>query len=74
VPAQDCIRSQNRGHLLRHPSAEHFAFNCQRPALVIVEQDTFHAELLSEHTILGPKVLDHVLLLAIDPAGQDQDQ
>ena len=33
-----------------------------------------NTELLSEHTILGPKVLDHVLLLAIDPAGQDQDQ
>jgi hypothetical protein len=43
----------------------------QRP-LVIVEQNALLAELLSEHTILGPKVLDHVLLLAIDPAGQDQ--
>ena len=53
---------------------EDFAFNCQTPPLAIVEQNGFLAELLSEHTIFGPKVLDHVLLLAIDPAGQDQDQ
>src|SRR4029453_959465 len=33
-----------------------------------------NTELLSEHTILGPKLLDHLLLLAIDAAGQDQDQ
>ncbi|MAG94824.1 MAG: hypothetical protein CMJ48_13935 [Planctomycetaceae bacterium] len=40
--------------------------------LVAVEQNTFLAELLPEHLILGQQALDHKLLLPIDPAGQDQ--
>jgi len=46
----------------------------QAPPLIIVEQDAFFAELLSEHAILGSKALDDVLLSMIDPAGQDQKQ
>jgi hypothetical protein len=34
----------------------------------------FLAELLSEHAILRSRMLDHVLLSMVDPAGQDQEQ
>jgi len=40
--------------------------------LIIVEQHSFLAELLSQYPILGQKVLDDVLLSMIDPAGKDQ--
>ena len=42
------------------------------PPLIIVEQNAFLAELFSEHAILGSKVLDHVLLSMVDPAGEDK--
>src|SRR5262249_27770035 len=43
-------------------------------ALVVVEQDAFLAQLLLEHLVFGTEVLDDLLLLAMDPAGQDDQQ
>ena len=37
------------------------------------EEDALLTELLLEHLILGPQVLDHLLLLAIDPARENND-
>ena len=74
VPAQNRIRSHDRRYLLEHLPPEDLAFDCQTASLVISEQDTFLAELVSEHVILGSKVLDYFLLSMIDPAGQDQEQ
>jgi hypothetical protein len=34
----------------------------------------FGATKLTEHAILGSKVLDHVPLSMVDPAGEDQEQ
>ncbi len=45
-----------------------------RPALVVVEQDPFLSELLTEDPVLRQEVLDSVLLSAIDPPGEDQEQ
>jgi hypothetical protein len=38
------------------------------------EQDPFLAELLFEYRVLGSQILNHILLLAIDPAGKDHDE
>jgi hypothetical protein len=46
------------------------AIDRQAPALVVILQDTLLAQLLLNHEILGTEVLDHLLLLLIDPAGQ----
>jgi len=35
--------------------------------LIIIEQEAFFAELLSEHAILGTKILDDVLLSFSNP-------
>ena len=44
------------------------------PALVVVKEDSLLPELLSEDPILRYEVLDSVLLSAIDPAREDQEQ
>jgi hypothetical protein len=74
MPAQKRIWSHDSGHLLEHLPPEHLAFRSQAPSLIIVEQNAFLAELFSEHAILGTKVFNHVLLLMVDPAGEDQEQ
>jgi hypothetical protein len=74
VPAQNGIGSHDRGHLLEHLPSEDFAFHSQAPPLIIVEQNAFPAEFLSEHAIFGSKVLDDFLLSMVDPAREDQKQ
>ena len=74
MPAENRIRSHDGGQLLKHLPPEDLAFDGQPPPLVVVEQDSVLPELLSENPILRQEVLDGVLLSAIDPAGQDQEQ
>ncbi len=45
---------------------------CAAPSAAI-EEDSFLTELLFEHLILGPEVLDHFLLLAVNPACDNDD-
>ena len=45
----------------------------QSPSLIIVEQDAFLANLLLEYLVLRDQVMDHFLLLALDPADQDEE-
>jgi hypothetical protein len=74
MPAEDCIRSHDADQLLEHLAPEDLAFDGQAPALIIVREDSLLPELLSEDPILRYEVLNSVLLSAIDPAGQDQEQ
>jgi hypothetical protein len=74
MPAQDRVRSNDPGQLPEHLPPEDLAFDSQAPPLVVAEQDSLLPELLSEHAILGQDIFEGVLLSAIDPAGQDQEQ
>jgi hypothetical protein len=74
MPTQNRIRSHDAGQFVEHLPAEDLAFDSQPPALVVVEQDSVLSELLSENSILRQEVLNGVLLSAVDPAGQDQEQ
>ena len=48
--------------------------DCQPSPLVVVEQNSLLAVFLPEHRILRPKILDHSLLLAIDPTSENYEQ
>ena len=52
---------------------EKLAFHSQSPSLVIVEQDAFLANPLLEYPVLRDQVMDHFLLLALDPANEDYE-
>jgi hypothetical protein len=72
--SEESYLSHDSGHLIEHLPPEYLAFLRQTLPLIIVEQNAFLAELFSEHAILGTKVFNHVLLLMVDPAGEDQEQ
>ena len=65
LPAEDRIRSDDGGQLLEHLAPEDLAFDGQAPALVVVKEDSFFPEPLSEDPVLRKQVLDGVLLSAI---------
>jgi hypothetical protein len=74
MPAEDRIRSHDSRQLLQDPAPENLAFDGQSPAPVIVKKDLLLPDLLSADPILRYEVLNSVLLSAIDPARQDQEQ
>ena len=74
MPAENRFWGRDVGQMLEHLPSENPAFDGQAPPLVVVEQDSALSELLSQNSILGKEVLDGVLLSAVDPAGEDQEQ
>ncbi len=74
MPTQNRIRRKQGAESFKLLAAEDFPFDGQSSALVVTEQDAFLAELLFENCVLGSQILDHFLLLAIDPSGKDQDK
>ena len=67
-------RSHDGSYRLEQLPPEDLAFDRQTAPLGIIEQDAFLAELLSEHAILGSKILDDFLFSMFAPAGQNQEQ
>ena len=66
--------SYDGGEFVEHSAAEDLAFD-REPALPgIVEEYSFQSEFLPEYVILGQEIFNGVLLLAIDPAGENQEQ
>jgi hypothetical protein len=74
MPAQDGFGSHHGGKLIERLTAEDLALDGEPTALAVVEEYSFLSELLPEYPILSEEVLDGVLLPAIDPAGEDEDQ
>ena len=74
VPAEDCLGSRNGGQLIEYLPSQDLAFDGQAPTLVVIKEDPFLPELLSEDSIFCYEVLDSILLATIDPAHEDQEQ
>ena len=74
MPAKDCVRSNEAGQFLQHLATDDLAFDCQPPPLVVVEQNPLLPELLPEYPILRAKVGNCILLLTVDPAGENDEQ
>ena len=67
MPAQERVRSDDRGQFVEGFAAERLALEGQAAALVIVQENATLAELLSQHLILSQQILDRVLLVSVDP-------
>jgi hypothetical protein len=72
MPAQDGVGGEKRADLGKEHAVKDFPFDRQAAALVVVQQDPALAEFLPEHLVLGPEVINNLLLLAVDPAGKDE--
>jgi hypothetical protein len=69
MPAQDRVWRNNVGDLSEHLAPDDLPFDSQASPLVVVEPDALLAVCFSQDLILGPQVLNDLLLLPVDPAG-----
>ena len=53
---------------------EDLAFDGEPASLAVVEENSFLSRLLPEYLILSEEVLEGVLLPAIEPAAEDEEQ
>jgi len=74
VPAEDGVGREGGTDFAEHLSPEHPALDRQAPPLVIVEPDPPLAVRLLHYLVLGAEVLDDLLLLPVDQAGQDREE
>ncbi len=74
VPAQERIGPDNSGQFVESFATEDLAFDGQASTLVVVEQDSTLAEVFSQHLVLSQQILDRVVLVSVNPAGQDEKQ
>ena len=70
MPTQNRIGCEPDAEPFELLSAKDLPFDDQSSALVIVEQDAFLAEFLLENCVFAAQIFNHMLLLAIDPAGK----
>ncbi len=70
VPAQDRIWRDDRGDAGENAPTEDLALRCESAALVIRESESSPAELFLQDAVLLHEVLDNLVLVAIDPAGE----
>jgi hypothetical protein len=74
MPAENRFRSGDGSKLLRHLPAQDLTLNSQPAPLCLTQQDSLIPKFLLQYSVLGNKVFDHILLLAINPAGKYQQR
>jgi hypothetical protein len=74
VPAQDCFRCDDGANIGERLPAQDLAFDCQSPALVVIQQNPLFAQLFTQNAILGEQIFKDILLMLIDPASQNKEQ
>ena len=66
MPTQNCVRCEQRADFFETVTAENVTFDRQTPPLIVVEQDAFRAVRFPKNPVLGAKVFDRFLLLALE--------
>ena len=64
-----CGNGRNLG---QHLAAQSLSLDGEPAPVVIREPETFAPKPGSEHTVLLSQVINHILLLAVDPASQNE--
>ena len=73
MPSKNRVGCKQRADFFKQFVAQDLTFDGQATSLIVGQQNSFLANLFLENLILGTKVIDDDLLLAIDPAGQDDE-
>jgi hypothetical protein len=73
VPREERIGRHNRGHLGQKFPAQSLGLGGQPTALIVAESKSLVTELLAKYLVLLTKVVNHLQLVLIHPAG-DGDQ
>src|SRR5690606_27150608 len=72
IPAKERVGRDDSAELKQLHSGELFGGARKPPALGVGEPQAPGPELLSQHAVFGLEVFDGLLLLAVEPAGRDQ--
>ncbi len=73
MPSQEGFRCDDPCQITQAAKPEDLPFNGQSTSLIVVEQNPFLADDLPQNLILGPQIFDRLLLTAVDPS-RDSDQ
>ena len=74
MPSQQGLGSDDGGDFTKDATAKHLGLGCQASALIVVQTGSFSSELLAEHPVLLPQVIDRVALLLAQPSGDRNQQ
>jgi len=74
IPSEDGVRRDDPGDLAEHLAAQQLALHGKAPALFVGQARPTATKLLSEDAVLFEQVVDGLLLLAVDPAGEHQQE
>jgi len=74
LPTKDRVRRNDCRQLHHGLAAQSLALDGQYAPLVIGKQNPFPAHLVQERLDLGVLELDDLLLLSVDPAGEDEEE
>ena len=74
VPTENGVGGDDRSQLGQSLSPQGFAFDGQQTSLVVAEQDSFLPLTFQQCLGLGYVKVNHLLLVTVDPTGQDQKE
>jgi hypothetical protein len=74
MPTQDGIGANDCRDFHQRFATQYFPLDGQTPALIIAKQNPFLTEFFSEHFIFGLQIINNILLFAVDPPGQDEEE
>ena len=74
IPAQDGVRGNDGGHLGEELPAQELSLGGQSAALGIRQAQTLATQLFLEDAVLFAEEVDDVLMPAVDPAGEGQEE
>ena len=74
MPRQQRVGANDRDDVVEHSPRQSLRLGGQPNALIVGEAQSPRAELLSEHAVFFLEIVDHVLLLLMDPTGQRHKQ
>jgi hypothetical protein len=74
VPGEDRVRGDDRRDHLEHAATKSLALHGETTAFVVGEAKSLSLELALQDSVLLDQVVDDVLLMAIEPAGEGYDE
>ncbi len=74
VPAENRVGRDDACHLHQCPSSEFRAAHCESAALGVGQAKWSTSELLAEDPILLSQIVDQILLVAVQPASEGEDE
>ena len=73
MPPHEGVGRDDGGYLVERLAPDSLALCGESSTLVVVQAKAFSTELLFQHPFLFDEVLQHLLLMAVDP-GSERDQ